>query len=168
MGFWPFLFQLLFSCVWHKLTENSNDLPFILPGIPPKNDMAYIKTIKRKKGTTYKAEVRIKGHSPLSQTFDRLSDAQRWAEDKGPGNNFGQCIAGGLFKVESERNYPSAGRCLSGQTVAKCWAINASERSGSVVPSVYDCQDGMGFGNKQSSRGNQKTGEALWQITTFE
>jgi len=43
--------------------------------------MAYIRTIKRKKGTIYKAEVRIKGHNPLYQTFDRLSDAQRWAED---------------------------------------------------------------------------------------
>lgn len=43
--------------------------------------MAYIRTVKRKKGTIYKAEVRIQGRDPLYQTFDRLSDAQRWAED---------------------------------------------------------------------------------------
>ena len=43
--------------------------------------MAYIRTIKRKKGTIYKAEVRLQGHPPLYQTFDRQSDAQRWAED---------------------------------------------------------------------------------------
>lgn len=43
--------------------------------------MAYIRTIKRKKGTIYKVEVRIKGHDPLCQTFDRLSEAQRWVED---------------------------------------------------------------------------------------
>lgn len=43
--------------------------------------MAYIRTLKRKKGKIYKVEVRIKGHEPIYQTFDRLSDAQRWAED---------------------------------------------------------------------------------------
>lgn len=43
--------------------------------------MAYVRKIKRKKGTIYKAEVRIKGHDPLYQTFDRLSDAQRWGEE---------------------------------------------------------------------------------------
>lgn len=43
--------------------------------------MATIRTIKRKKGVVHRAEVRIKGHPRLSQTFDRLSDAQRWAED---------------------------------------------------------------------------------------
>lgn len=43
--------------------------------------MAYIRTVKRKKGTIYKAEVRLQGHPPLYQTFDRLSDAQRWVED---------------------------------------------------------------------------------------
>jgi integrase len=43
--------------------------------------MAYIRSVKRKKGTIYKVEVRIQDHPPLYQTFDRLSDAQRWAED---------------------------------------------------------------------------------------
>ncbi len=43
--------------------------------------MAYIRTVKRKKGTIYKAEIRIQGYPQLYQTFDRLSDAQRWAED---------------------------------------------------------------------------------------
>ena len=43
--------------------------------------MAYIRTVKRKKGTIYKAEIRLQGHTPLYQTFDRLSDAQRWVED---------------------------------------------------------------------------------------
>jgi integrase len=43
--------------------------------------MAYIRTVKRKKGTIYKADVRLQGHPPLYQTFDRLSDAQRWVED---------------------------------------------------------------------------------------
>jgi hypothetical protein len=43
--------------------------------------MAYIRSVKRKKGTIYKVEVRIQDHPPFYQTFDRLSDAQRWAED---------------------------------------------------------------------------------------
>lgn len=43
--------------------------------------MAYIRTAKRKKGTIYKAEIRIQGYRPLYHTFDRLSDPQRWAED---------------------------------------------------------------------------------------
>lgn len=43
--------------------------------------MAYIKKLKRKKGIAYKVEIRIKGHPKLNQNFDRLSDAQRWAED---------------------------------------------------------------------------------------
>lgn len=43
--------------------------------------MATVKTRKRKKGTVYCAEVRLKGHPELSQTFDRKSEAIRWAED---------------------------------------------------------------------------------------
>ena len=43
--------------------------------------MATISRRKRKKGFVYKAEVRIQGFPYVSQTFDRLSDAQRWVED---------------------------------------------------------------------------------------
>ncbi len=43
--------------------------------------MATVKTRKRKKGTVYCAEVRLKGHPRLSQTFDRKSEAVRWAEE---------------------------------------------------------------------------------------
>ena len=43
--------------------------------------MARVSSVKRKKGVVYKAEIRLKGHPYLSKTFDRLSDAQRWAED---------------------------------------------------------------------------------------
>ena len=44
--------------------------------------MATIKTLKRsRKGDVYCAEVRIKGHPNLSRTFDRKSEALRWAED---------------------------------------------------------------------------------------
>ncbi len=43
--------------------------------------MASITKRKRKKGVVYKVEIRLLGHPCLSQTFDRLSDAQRWAED---------------------------------------------------------------------------------------
>jgi len=43
--------------------------------------MARISPLKRKKGIVYKAEIRLKGHPYLCQTFDRLSEAQRWVED---------------------------------------------------------------------------------------
>ncbi len=43
--------------------------------------MATVTTRKRQKGTVYCAEVRLKGHPPLSQTFDRKSEAVRWAEE---------------------------------------------------------------------------------------
>lgn len=43
--------------------------------------MARITKRKRKKGTVYKAEIRLKDHPYISQTFDRLSEAQRWVED---------------------------------------------------------------------------------------
>ena len=43
--------------------------------------MATITKRKRKKGIVYCAEVRIKGHPRLSQTFDRQSEAMRWAEE---------------------------------------------------------------------------------------
>jgi len=43
--------------------------------------MATISARKRKYGTVYRAEVRIAGHKPLSRTFDRESEAHRWAED---------------------------------------------------------------------------------------
>ena len=52
----------------------------ITPKITPKN-MASITKRKRKKGFVYKAEIRLQGHPCLSQTFDQLSDAQRWTED---------------------------------------------------------------------------------------
>ncbi len=40
-----------------------------------------VKSRKRKKGTIYCAEIRIKGHPSLSQTFERKSEAHRWAEE---------------------------------------------------------------------------------------
>ena len=43
--------------------------------------MATVRTLKRKKGTVYRAEVRVKGHPRLSQTFDLQSAAMRWGED---------------------------------------------------------------------------------------
>jgi integrase len=43
--------------------------------------MATVKARKRKKGTVYCAEVRLKGQPRLSQTFDRKSEAVRWAEE---------------------------------------------------------------------------------------
>jgi len=43
--------------------------------------VATVEVRKRKKGTVYRAEVRVKGHPRLSQTFDRQSEAMRWAED---------------------------------------------------------------------------------------
>jgi len=43
--------------------------------------MATVRTVKRKKGTVYRAEVRVKGHPRLSKSFDRKSEAHVWAED---------------------------------------------------------------------------------------
>jgi len=43
--------------------------------------MATISLRKRKHGQVYRAEVRIAGHKPLSRTFDKESEACRWAED---------------------------------------------------------------------------------------
>ncbi|MBU1139325.1 MAG: hypothetical protein KKA76_10135 [Proteobacteria bacterium] len=61
------------------MTENSIDLPFIPLKIPLKNNMASIKKRKRKKGTVYKAEVRLKGHKYMSKTFNTLLEAREWA-----------------------------------------------------------------------------------------
>ena len=43
--------------------------------------VATITKRKRKKGIVYCAEIRVKGHPSLSQTFDRKSEAYRWAEE---------------------------------------------------------------------------------------
>ncbi len=43
--------------------------------------MATITKRKRKKGIVYCAEIRVKGHPSLSQTFDRKLEAHRWAEE---------------------------------------------------------------------------------------
>ncbi len=43
--------------------------------------MATVRIVRRKKGIVYRAEVRIKGHPSLSQTFDRQSEAMKWAEE---------------------------------------------------------------------------------------
>ena len=42
--------------------------------------MAHIKKIKRKKGTVYKAEVRLTGHQYTSKTFNYLKDARDWSK----------------------------------------------------------------------------------------
>ena len=42
--------------------------------------MAHIKKRKRKKGTVYKAEVRLRGHQYISRTFRKLSEAREWAK----------------------------------------------------------------------------------------
>jgi len=54
--------------------------------------MARISTLKRKKGVVYKAEIRLISHPYISQTFDRRSDAQRWAEDTEATLRAGGCI----------------------------------------------------------------------------
>jgi integrase len=43
--------------------------------------MATVRTVKRKKGTVFRAEVRVKGHPRLSKSFDRKSEAYAWAEE---------------------------------------------------------------------------------------
>lgn len=43
--------------------------------------MASIRARKGKRGTTYRAEISLSGHPRLSETFDRKSDALRWAEE---------------------------------------------------------------------------------------
>jgi len=43
--------------------------------------MATVRTVKRKKGVVYRAEIRVKGHPRLSKSFDRKSEAHVWAED---------------------------------------------------------------------------------------
>jgi len=43
--------------------------------------MATVRTVKRKKGTVFRAEVRVKGHPRLSKSFDRTSEAYAWAEE---------------------------------------------------------------------------------------
>jgi hypothetical protein len=43
--------------------------------------MGRISKLNRKKGTVYRAEIRLKCHPHLCQTFDSLSKAQRWVEN---------------------------------------------------------------------------------------
>lgn len=43
--------------------------------------MATIEKRTSKNKVSYRAKVRIAGHQPRSATFDRKSDAVRWAED---------------------------------------------------------------------------------------
>ncbi len=43
--------------------------------------MARIQTRKGKKGTTYTATVRLKGHPPIARTFDRMAMARDWARE---------------------------------------------------------------------------------------
>jgi len=43
--------------------------------------MATVRARKRKKGIVYCAEIRMQGHSSISQTFDRKSEAHAWAEE---------------------------------------------------------------------------------------
>ncbi|MGA1101784.1 MAG: tyrosine-type recombinase/integrase [Opitutales bacterium] len=60
--------------------------------------MGTIVEIERKKGMTYKAEVRRKGHRPLCKTFKRKTDAQRWINEQE--NTIDK---GGLVTMEVDR-----------------------------------------------------------------
>ena len=44
--------------------------------------MGTILEISRKKGISYRAEVRRKGHKSLCKTFQRKTDAQRWINEQ--------------------------------------------------------------------------------------
>ena len=47
--------------------------------------MATIQERKKKNGkVTYTATIRVKGHPPISATFDRKSDANRWIQETEP------------------------------------------------------------------------------------
>jgi integrase len=43
--------------------------------------MAYIEERKRQKGIVYRVSIRLKGYPPQNASFDRKSDAMRWAEE---------------------------------------------------------------------------------------
>lgn len=43
--------------------------------------MAYIEKRTTKKGTSYRVQIRMKGHPPENASFDRLTDAKRWAAE---------------------------------------------------------------------------------------
>ena len=43
--------------------------------------MAYIEERKRRKGVVYRVSIRLKGYTPQNASFDRKSDAMRWAEE---------------------------------------------------------------------------------------
>lgn len=43
--------------------------------------MAYIEERKRQKGFVYRANIRLKGYPVQNASFDRKSDAMRWAEE---------------------------------------------------------------------------------------
>lgn len=43
--------------------------------------MAYIEKRTTRKGVSYRVQIRIKGHPPDAATFDRLTDAKRWAAE---------------------------------------------------------------------------------------
>jgi len=58
--------------------------------------MATVKARKRKKGIVYCAEIRLKGQPRLSQTFDRKSEAVRWAEETEIALRNGSYVAGQL------------------------------------------------------------------------
>lgn len=52
------------------------------------------------KGTTYNAKVRIKGHPPASESFDKRGDAMRWASSTEAAMREGRRFSGS----ESERH----------------------------------------------------------------
>lgn len=43
--------------------------------------MAYIQKRPGRNGTTYRVQIRVKGHPPESASFERLTDARRWAAE---------------------------------------------------------------------------------------
>ena len=43
--------------------------------------MAYIEERKRQKGVVYRVNIRLKGYPVQNASFDRKSDAMRWAEE---------------------------------------------------------------------------------------
>ena len=60
--------------------------------------MGTILEIPRKKGISYRAEVRRKGHKSLCKTFQRKTDAQRWINEQE-----GIIYKGGVITMEVDR-----------------------------------------------------------------
>lgn len=92
--------------------------------------MASIQERKSKKGTTYRVQIRLKGHPSVQATFDRKTDARKWIQETESSIRQGR-----YFKTSESKKHTFAelAERYEEATMPPCWARRKGLRWGKGI-----------------------------------